>query len=90
MTFEADQVDAFLELFNNSKELIRGFDGCSHLELLKDYNNPCIFSTYSIWRDEEALNSYRHSELFAKVWASTKSKFAAKPIAFSSKEFIKV
>lgn len=90
MTFEADQVEAFLALFNSSKELIRGFEGCHHLQLWKDYTDDCVFTTYSIWQDEEALNKYRHSELFAEVWANTKTKFAAKPIAFSSKEFIKV
>jgi len=90
MTFMPEERDNFLKLFDDSKEKIRHFQGCSHLELLKDYNDPNVFSTYSSWEDEAALNAYRHSELFAEVWAKTKSKFAAKPVAFSSKKFIKV
>lgn len=90
MTFRPDEVEPFLELFDQTKEKIRHFPGCKHLELLTDYNDPCVFSTYSQWENEEALNNYRHSELFKEVWANTKSKFAEKPIAFSSKAFIQV
>ncbi len=90
MTFKPEEVDAFLELFDNSKSQIRHFEGCHHLELLKDANDARIFSTYSKWENEDALNAYRHSELFGLVWPATKSKFAEKPIAFSLKEFISV
>lgn len=90
MTFRPEEVDAFLQLFEETKERIRHFEGCSHLELLKDYNEDNIFSTYSKWENEECMNAYRHSELFKEVWKQTKAKFADKPIAFSSKEFIQV
>lgn len=90
MTFRPEERNNFLELFDQKKEKIRHFEGCSHLELLEDYNDPNVFSTYSYWQDEVALNAYRHSELFAEVWANTKSKFAAKPVAFSLKKFIQV
>lgn len=90
MTFRPEEVEAFLDLFNQTKEKIRHFSGCHHLELLKDYNDPCVFSTFSKWENEEALNNYRHSDLFKEVWANTKSKFADKPIAFSSKAYIQV
>ena len=90
MTFRIEEVDNFLELFNSTKDKIRHFPGCHHLTLLKDYTEDNIYSTYSIWENEEALNAYRHSELFGEVWKATKSKFADKPIAFSNKEFIKV
>ncbi len=90
MTFKPEEVDNFLEVFEASKHKIRGFKGCSHLELLKDYNDPCVFSTYSFWEDEEALNRYRYSDLFKEVWAQTKPRFSEKPIAFSSKKYIEV
>lgn len=90
MTFKAEEIDNFLQVFEESKHKIRGFEGCHHLELLKDYTNACVFSTYSLWDDQEALNRYRHSELFKAVWAQTKPRFSAKPIAFSSKKYIKV
>ncbi len=90
MTFKLEEVENFLTLFEASKNKIRNFEGCSHLELLKDYTLPNVFSTYSIWEDEAALNAYRNSKLFAGVWRETKSKFDAKPIAFSSIKFIEV
>ncbi len=90
MTFKPEEVENFLKVFDSSKHKIRGFEGCTHLELLKDYNDPCVFSTYSIWQDEAALNRYRHSDLFKEVWAQTKPRFSQKPIAFSSKKYIEV
>lgn len=90
MTFKHDEVENFLKLFNASKNKIRNFEGCTHLELLKDYNAPNVFSTYSIWENELALDAYRNSKLFSEIWRATKAKFDAKPIAFSSKKFIEV
>ncbi|MBO3700200.1 putative quinol monooxygenase [Roseivirga sp. E12] len=90
MTFRPEERDAFLSLFDEKKENIRHFAGCSHLELLEDYSDSNVFSTYSYWEDEEALNAYRNSDLFAEVWTNTKSKFAAKPVAFSLKKFVQV
>jgi heme-degrading monooxygenase HmoA len=90
MTFRPDEVENFLRVFESSKHKIRGFEGCNHLELLKDYTAPDIFSTYSIWDNEEALNRYRHSDLFKAVWAETKPLFSEKPVAFSSKKYIVV
>ena len=83
MTFVPEKVDDFLEIFNASKLLIRNFEGCSHLELLNDINQPNIFFTYSYWQEEISLNNYRESELFAGVWAKTKILFNAKPEAWS-------
>ena len=90
MTFKPEEVDNFLQLFEESKDRIRHFEGCHHLELLKDYSTENILTTYSHWESEEALNHYRYSDLFKEVWANTKSKFADKPIAFSLKKFIEV
>ncbi|MEL7005965.1 MAG: antibiotic biosynthesis monooxygenase family protein [Bacteroidota bacterium] len=90
MTFREDEVENFLKVFNDSKHKIKNFDGCKHLELLKDYHQPNIFSTYSIWEDDSALDNYRHSDLFAGVWKQTKALFNDKPIAFSSEKYIEV
>lgn len=88
MNFQADKVDDFLAIFENSKHKIRNFEGCQHLELLRDLDNPHIFSTYSLWENAEALENYRQSELFKTTWAATKVLFAAKPFAFSNESFI--
>lgn len=86
MTFREEAVKAFLENFEANKQKIRNFPGCSHLELWQDENNKNIFMTYSHWQSEESLNQYRDSELFKTVWPFTKTLFAEKPVAFSSKK----
>jgi quinol monooxygenase YgiN len=86
MTFREEAVDDFLENFEANKENIRNFPGCCHLELWQDENHKNIFMTYSHWESEEALNQYRDSELFKSVWSFTKTLFAEKPVAFSSKK----
>ncbi|UII24376.1 antibiotic biosynthesis monooxygenase [Fulvivirga ligni] len=85
MTFKPESVETFLEVFNSSKNKIRSFPGCKHLELQRDYHNPNVYATYSHWEDDQALENYRHSELFKGVWAQTKIHFDDKPIAFSHK-----
>ncbi|MDH5367821.1 MAG: antibiotic biosynthesis monooxygenase [Cyclobacteriaceae bacterium] len=86
MTFKENEVGSFISIFESSKHKIRGFPGCNHLELHQDYHNPNVFSTYSYWDDDIALNNYRNSKLFKEVWAKTKILFADKPIAFSQKK----
>lgn len=83
MTFRPEEVENFQLLFDERKELIRHFDGCSHLELWQDAHNPNIFFTYSNWESETHLNHYRFSELFKDTWARTKALFADKPNAWS-------
>ncbi len=85
MTFREDKTEEFLEIFRQSKDKIRGFAGCNHVELLQDVNHPNIYSTYSLWDSEEDLNNYRDSELFGQVWKATKALFADKPQAWSHK-----
>ncbi|WP_194777135.1 putative quinol monooxygenase [Pararhodonellum marinum] len=86
MTFRTDAVPAFLAHFEKHKSLIRASPGCKHLELWQDEHHPNIFSTYSLWENEAALNQYRDSELFKSVWGVTKPLFQEKPKAFSSKK----
>ncbi|MEM8894899.1 MAG: antibiotic biosynthesis monooxygenase family protein [Bacteroidota bacterium] len=90
MVFREDAVGDFLEIFEGSKTAIRNFDGCRHLELMKDENNPSVFYTYSHWVSEDHLDEYRHSELFEGTWSKTKLLFADKPQAFSLKKFLEV
>lgn len=83
MTFHPEKVVEFETIFNESKQLIRNMEGCSHLELLNDVNESNIYFTYSYWESEIDLNNYRNSDVFAKVWAQTKVLFNAKPEAWS-------
>ncbi|MFD3003600.1 putative quinol monooxygenase [Pontibacter toksunensis] len=83
MTFKPENTEAFLDIFRSSKEKIRAFEGCNHVELLQDVKNPNVYSTYSLWVSEEHLNKYRDSHLFGQVWPATKALFAEKPQAWS-------
>jgi heme-degrading monooxygenase HmoA len=83
MTFQPEKVKDFLQVFNDSKDKIRAFEGCQHMELLQDHSDKNIFMTYSYWDSENALNNYRKSELFGQVWPATKKLFAVPAHAFS-------
>ena len=72
MEFQEDKVASFLANFETVKHNIRSFKGCMHLELWQDKNQPTIFFTYSKWEKESDLETYRNSELFKGVWATTK------------------
>ena len=85
MTFREDKVSEFLKIFNDSKDKIRQFPGCLHLELWKDFKKPNVYLTCSRWVNDEALQEYRSSGLFNRVWSQTKILFLDTPYAFSSK-----
>jgi heme-degrading monooxygenase HmoA len=54
------------------------------IEIAARYTQRIKLSTFSLWESEEALNNYRHSELFSVTWAKTKILFADRPVAFSN------
>jgi quinol monooxygenase YgiN len=83
MTFREDAVEDFKQLFEERKQLIRHFDGCTHLELWQDSTNPNVFFTYSHWLSETHLNHYRFSAFFKDTWSKTKALFSDKPQAWS-------
>jgi len=83
MKFKPEHVSAFLDNFEKNKEKIRNFEGCEHLQLLHDRNDPTVFFTYSYWLADENLENYRNSDLFKSVWNYTKTLFDAKPEAWS-------
>ena len=85
MTFREDAVEAFVsDVFDPSKDRIRAFPGCRHMELLRQTNHSNILFTLSYWDDETALNVYRASDLFAETWKKTKALFAEKAEAWST------
>ena len=86
MSFHPDKVEEFKKIFESNWQLIKGFEGCSHVELLQDEHQPSVFFTYSLWQSEEHVNRYRNSDLFAKVWGATKLLFNARPEAWSVRE----
>jgi len=84
MEFQPNKVEDFKNIFEERKAKIRSFPGCQYLELLQGTNAQTnIFTTYSYWDSEEALNEYRYSELFAETWQLTKALFSKKAEATS-------
>lgn len=83
MSFHAKNINEFLKMFEEKKQLIRNSDGCTLLELYQDKNNPEIFFTYSYWDHESDLENYRNSDFFKETWKQTKTYFNEKPEAWS-------
>jgi quinol monooxygenase YgiN len=83
LTFKPENVDAFVNTFDEKKHFIASFNGCIGVELLRDINNPNIFFTYSKWNNAESLERYRISELFVSTWDTVKKLFGDKPEAWS-------
>lgn len=83
MTFHEHYLDDFHQLFDQYKQQIRNYPGCQRLALHSDPLQKGVRYTYSHWDSSEALDAYRHSELFAQVWPATKRLFAERPLAHS-------
>jgi heme oxygenase (mycobilin-producing) len=90
MHFTEKGVAEFLEIFDAHKSAIRNFQGCSHLQLLKDATDPNCYTTLSHWDNPESLESYRNSELFGNVWSRVKPLFSKRTEAFSLEKFIEL
>jgi quinol monooxygenase YgiN len=86
MTFRTECVPDFLAVFEASSPLIRQFPGCLHLELWRSRDTPHVLFTFSIWDNPDALEAYRHSDLFRTTWARTKPLFAEPASAWSVDE----
>ncbi len=90
LSFHDEYIASFQKLFENRKERIRQFPGCTYLSLLQDTNDQGVFYTYSLWQEETDLESYRVSALFQETWAIVKQWFKAAPEAFSANPLIEV
>ena len=90
MHFTDAGVDEFLAIFNDNKIAIRNFQGCTHLELLKDVDDSNTYFTLSHWNTVEDLERYRKSDLFGSVWGRVKTLFAERTQAFSLEKFIEL
>lgn len=86
LSFQEEKIGAFLALFEETKDSIRSFPGCAHLELWNDLDEANVFFTYSYWESTDALEAYRHSALFKATWAKTKVLFNGRPRAWSVTE----
>lgn len=84
LRFHPTTTQAFEQIVAETRERIRAFDGCLHMEAWKDINDPNAYYTYSRWTSEAALDNYRQSVFFQGTWARTKALFSDRPEAFSA------
>jgi quinol monooxygenase YgiN len=80
---QPESVPQFLEVFANHQKKIRENPGCISVQLLQLDQDPGHLATLSHWTSQEALDHYRHSEFFKKLWSTVKPMFSAKAQAFS-------
>ncbi|WP_297798064.1 antibiotic biosynthesis monooxygenase family protein [uncultured Eudoraea sp.] len=83
LTLKKENIASFEQIFEETKDYIRNFEGCCSLELYQDRANSNIFFTYSHWENEENLEKYRKSDFFRTVWGKTKLLFEDKAEAWS-------
>ena len=83
LSIENNKKQDFIDLFTHNQRLISSFEGCYSVELIQDINQKNIFFTLSVWKNENALNNYRNSNLFNGIWSKTKTFFNDKPEAWS-------
>ena len=89
MTIDPKKINDFKTVFEANMTKIREFEGCKHLELLQEIDSN-ILMTYSYWQSQEALESYRYSDLFESVWKTVKPMFTAKTEAWSLDQIHKI
>jgi quinol monooxygenase YgiN len=87
MHFTEAGVEEFLAIFSAHRKKIASFPGCTHVELLRDHDDPTCFATLSHWNGPEDLEVYRKSELFGDVWGQVKPLFSERSQAFSLEKF---
>ena len=83
LSIKPGSIQEFKNLFYESQKLIRSFDGCTKVELMKDIHNDSVFFTLSFWKSEEDLEAYRQSYLFKSIWSKVKPLFSEKAGAWS-------
>ncbi len=84
MTFLPGKEDEFLQIFHDIEDKIRSFEGCCHLDLLRNTHQKNIFFTYSCWQSKAVLDQYRNSDLFHSTWSKTKKLFLKNAEAWST------
>lgn len=87
LTFKLEEINTFLEIFEQQKKFIADFEGCSHLTLLRDKELANVFFTYSHWKNEEALELYRKSDFFINIWSKVRLLFDDKPQAWTLEKY---
>lgn len=84
LKIEPEKIADALRLISGVAPKVRGMEGCTYLEILRDVKSGNSVTTYSHWDSESDLNSYRHSEVFKEFWSLVKPHFSEPARAWSS------
>ena len=84
LTIKSGKVESFRKVMEKYLPNFHDVPGCLYLEILEDIYRENIFYTYSHWKDQMALDTYKNSEIFKKVWQQVKPWFAEKAKASST------
>lgn len=84
MKIKSEKLDEFKRVYEEACNRIRGFSGCTFLQLLQSIDDDSIVFTISHWRSTDDLETYRHSDLFRGVWKQVKPMFREKAWAQST------
>ncbi len=85
LTIDPAKKEAFISIFKNNNHHIKACEGCVGVELLQDQKYSNIFFTYSHWKEETDLDTYRQSEIFGVIWKATKATFCGPPEAWTTR-----
>ena len=86
MKFKENELQNFLILFERVKREVNDFEGCCGMKLLQSKEEKNVVFTYSVWKNEEALQSYRNSVFFRETWPDIKKGFSIPAKAWSTEE----
>ncbi|NUQ80705.1 MAG: antibiotic biosynthesis monooxygenase [Bacteroidetes bacterium] len=86
MRFSEDRWDEFLHTYQHVQPVILTFPGCRDVKLLRDEQDPAVFSTLSVWDTEDHLTHYRMSAFFRETWSTIRPWMSGKPVAVSYRE----
>lgn len=83
LEFHDQYLQNFLHYFDTISHVVNTFPGCTGMKLYQDVKQPSVIFTYSHWESETALENYRNSEAFGKIWPTIKPWFAGRPEAWT-------
>ena len=77
----------FRQTFADNHVRIESFPGCIEVRLVHASSDDQTHFTISTWENEQALENYRHSELFGVIWPTVKPWFKEKAEAWTTVGF---
>lgn len=87
LQIQKEFIAEFQKTFSENHKNISSFPGCKEVKLVCDMNSPSTHFTISTWDSEQAIENYRNSELFKKIWSTVKPWFLEKAEAWSTTDF---